>query len=61
MKKGEIGIGDTVQIKGHTTDFKQNVVSMQIDHVPIKKAKKGNEIGLLTKKRVRVGDSVYKV
>jgi len=34
---------------------------MQIDNTPIKTAKKGDEIGLLVKKRTRAGDSVYKV
>ena len=61
VSKGEINMGDTIYIKGHTTNFKQKVGSMQINHVPIKKAKKGDEIGLLVKKRVRGGDTVYKV
>jgi len=53
--------GDTFYIKGHTTDFKQKITSMQIDHVPIEKAKAKDEIGLLVKKRVRQGDKVYKL
>jgi hypothetical protein len=59
--KGPLVIGDTVKIKGHTTDFKQKITSMQIDRVPIDKAKKGDEIGLLVDSRVRSNDSVYKV
>jgi len=54
-------VGETLHIKGHTTDFKQKISSMQIDHVPITKAKKGDDIGLLVKKRVRSGDKVYKI
>jgi len=61
VSAGEISIGDTLEIKGHTTDFKQKIKSMQIDHVPVEKARKGDEIGLLVKKRVRTGDAVYKV
>ncbi len=53
--------GDTVQVKGHTTDFKQTVDSLQVDHVPVTEAKKGQEIGLKVKDRVRIGDTVYKV
>jgi len=53
--------GDTVQIKGHTTDFKQAVDSLQVDHVSVAEAKKGQEIGLKVKSRVRIGDTVYKV
>jgi translation elongation factor EF-1alpha len=61
LSRGEIAVGDALHIKGHTTDFKQKVTSIEIDHVPIKKAKKGNEIGLLVKRRVRGGDIVFKM
>ena len=54
--KKPLANGDTVLIKGSTTDFKQRIESMQIDHVPIQKAKKGDEIGLQVKKRVREHD-----
>lgn len=58
--KAPLAIGNTVKIKGHTTDFTQNVTSMQINHVPITRAKKGQEIGLLVDSRVRQKDIVYK-
>jgi putative protease len=59
--KASLAVGETVKIKGHTTDFVQNVTSLQIDRVPITKAKKGDEIGLLVDSRVRQHDAVYKV
>jgi len=58
--KAALTTGDVVKIKGHTTDFKQTVTSMQIDLVPIGQAKKGQEIGLLVDSRVRQHDIVYK-
>jgi hypothetical protein len=58
--KAPLAPGDTIKIKGHTTDFTQQVASMQIDHVPITSAKKGDEIGLLVDSRARQGDKVYK-
>lgn len=58
--KGPLTIGDTIKLKGHTTDFTQSVTSMQIDLVPINQAKKGEEIGLLVNSRVRQHDMVYK-
>lgn len=58
--KAPLVVGDTVKIKGHTTDFTQNVTSMQIDRVPINQAKKGDEIGLLVNSRARQHDTVYK-
>ncbi len=54
-------IGDTLKIKGHTTDLAQAVTSMQIDRVIITSAKKGDEIGLQVSTRVRQGDKVYKI
>ena len=59
--KAPLAIGDVIKIKGHTTDFTQTVNSMQIDRVPIKQGKKGQEIGLLVNSRVRQHDVVYKV
>jgi putative protease len=59
--KAALAIGESVKIKGHTTDFTQNVTSMQIDRVDITTAKKGQEIGLLVNSRVRQHDMVYKV
>ncbi len=58
--KVPLTIGDVVKIKGHTTDFKQSVTSLQIDRVSINQAKKGQEIGLLVDSRVRQHDMVYK-
>ena len=58
--KASLTTGDLVKIKGHTTDFKQAVTSMQVDHVPVDQAKKGQEIGLLVDSRVRQHDIVYK-
>ena len=56
--KKPLSVGDTVLIKGHTTDFEQKIESMQVDHVPIQKAKKGDEIGLMVSKRVREHDLI---
>ena len=60
IKTGEIRIGDVLLFKGHTTDFKQKVISMQIDHQPVMIAKKGDDFGVQVKSRVRAGDLVFK-
>ncbi|MDD5449237.1 MAG: translation elongation factor-like protein [Candidatus Omnitrophica bacterium] len=57
----ELKVGDMIRLKGHTTDFKQPIDSMQIEHVPVTEAKKGAEIGIKVKDRVRIGDLVYKL
>lgn len=59
--KAVLSVGDTIKIKGHTTDFTQTISSMQIDRVPVNTAKKGQEIGLLVDSRVRQHDVVSRV
>jgi len=56
-----IKVGDTIRIKGATSDFTQTVDSMQIEHKNVKVAKAGDSIGLKVDDRVREGDQVYKV
>jgi len=58
--KTPLAVGDTIKVKGHTTDFIQQITSMQMDHVPVDVAKKGQEIGLLVNSRVRQHDIVCK-
>ena len=58
---GTLKIGETIQIKGHTTDFTQPVESMQQEHESIAEAKKGDSVGMKVEKPVRDGDRVFKV
>ena len=58
---GTLSVGDTIHIKGHTTDFTQEVDSMQIEHQNVEKANPGDSIGIKVKDRVRDNDIVYKV
>ena len=58
--KAPLANGESIKVKGHTTDFVQVVTSMQIDRVPIANAKKGDEIGVQVISRVRQQDKVYK-
>ena len=53
--------GDSIYIKGHTTDFQQVVESMQVDRQPIQAAQAGQTIGLKVKDRCRKQDVVYKL
>ncbi len=53
--------GQEIRIAGgEKTDFKQIVKSMQIDHKPVKLAKKGKSIGLKVKEHIREGYKVFK-
>ena len=53
--------GEKIRIKGHTTDFEQDIGSMQVDHNQIESAEKGQEIGMKVNDKVRELDKVYKV
>jgi translation elongation factor EF-1alpha len=61
LSAGELRIGDTIHIKGHTTDFYQKVESMQVEHNPVDVAKKGEPVGIKVESPVRENDAVYKV
>ena len=54
-------VGDTVYLKGHTTDFQQTVDSLQIDRAPVQEAQAGASVGLQVKERCRKHDVVYKL
>lgn len=51
--------GDKVKVKGHTTDFEQEIAEMQFDHKEIESGKKGQEVGVKVKEQVREGDEVF--
>ncbi|MFH0798599.1 MAG: EF-Tu/IF-2/RF-3 family GTPase [Pseudomonadota bacterium] len=56
---GTLKVGDTVHIKGHTTDFTEKIVSMQIDNKDIQEAKAGDDIGVKMVGKCREHDKVY--
>lgn len=61
LTDGELKVGDRIKIKGHTTDFEDQVQSMQIENKPVEKAGPGEMIGIKVKDRVREKDLVYRV
>ena len=56
---GKLKVGDKVHIKGHTTDFEQEIESMQVERKEIKEAKKGDHVGIMVSEKVRPNDSVF--
>jgi translation elongation factor EF-1alpha len=58
---GQLSVGDTIHIKGHTTDLQQTVDSMQIEHEMVQEVKPGDSVGIKVKDRCRAHDVVYKV
>ncbi len=56
-----VQLGDRVHFLGRSTDFSQQVQSMQIEHESISEAGKGQEIAMKVERRVRSHDKVYKL
>ena len=56
---GKLKIGEKIHIKGHTTDFEQEVDSIQIEKKVVSKAKKGDHIGIKVSEKVRPSDKIF--
>lgn len=61
INKGELKAGDTIHIKGHSTDFTQTVESMEYEHLHVDRASAGQSIGIKVKDHAREHDIVYLV
>jgi len=61
VKAGSLSVGDSIKIKGATTDFEQSVESMEIDRKPVSSAGPGQSVGIKVKDRVRPHDKVFKL
>lgn len=58
---GSLKVGDTIRVKGQTTDFTQKVESMQVDNKPVAEATVGQNVGVKVAGHARSHDAVYKV
>lgn len=58
---GKLAVGDHVRIQGYTTDFEQQVTSMQIMHQDVAEAGAGDEAAIKVQFRARPGDRIYRV
>ena len=61
VTSGEVRVGDTIKITGHTTDITNTLESMEIENQKVEKAVAGDYIGVKVSDRVRPGDEVFKV
>jgi putative protease len=58
--KAPLNVGDTILIKGATTNLEQKVESMEIEHRNVVSAEAGQSVGLKVKGKVRERDIVYR-
>lgn len=61
ITSGTIRVGDVLRFKGHTTNFKEKIASMEIDNQAVDEAKEGDLVGIKVKERVRENDRVFRV
>ena len=54
-------IGDTIHILGHSSDFKQEVTSLQVEHRPIDEAQPGDDVALKVIQAAHPSDKVFKL
>lgn len=59
ITSGELKVGDTIHIKGHSTDFEQAVDSMQVEHQTVQTAGPGTDVGIKVKEKVHEKDTVF--
>ena len=56
-----VRVGDWVHILGHTTDFAQQVESMEIDHEPMRQAGPNQDVALKVAQRARPHDQLFRI
>jgi len=61
LEAGSLAVGDTLHIRGHTTDYYQRVARLERDHQSVQTAHPGEEIGMQVDQRVREHDEVFKL
>jgi hypothetical protein len=61
LTDGELRVGDTIRIKGHTSDFTETVDSIQLEHEAVESAAVGDSIGVKVSEHAREHDEVFKL
>jgi len=61
LDQGTLRVGDTIHVRGHTTDFYQRVDRLERDHAPVSTASVGEEVGVQVGQRVRPHDEVFRL
>ena len=61
LTAGELHVGDTIHVVGHTSNFTQKIDSMQINRAAVQAAKVGDSIGVRVAEHVHEHDKVYLV
>jgi putative protease len=61
LTDGELHVGDQVRIGGRTTELRQSVESLQIEHQAVAEAPRGSEVAMKVEAPVHRKDQVFRV
>ena len=61
IKDDVLNVGDTIKIKGATSEVSMKVDSMQVEHKNVQSAKKGDKVGIKVTGKVRPNEKVFKI
>jgi len=61
LEGATLRVGDTIHIRGFTTDFSQRVESLQVEHQSVPEVGPQDDFGLKVRNHVREHDVVYRV
>ncbi len=57
----ELKVGDVIRVLGATSNFTQEIASMEIDHAPVESASAGLLVAIRVTERARVNDLVFRI
>lgn len=60
-EEDSLAVGETIHIKGSTTDVTAKVDSMQVEHQNVNSVEKSKDVAVKVPDKVRTDDIVYKV
>jgi putative protease len=58
---GALAVGDRIRFHGHTTDFTEQITSMEVNHQKVERANAGDEVAIQVTDRAREHDQVLQV
>ena len=61
VTSGELRLGDVIRVLGATSNYSQEVRSMQMDHVPVESACAGQSVAIEVHDRARPNDRVFRI
>ncbi|MGH7319549.1 MAG: hypothetical protein ACRELA_07980 [Candidatus Rokuibacteriota bacterium] len=61
LTDGELHVGEQVRIAGRTTELRQSVESLQIEHEAVAEAPRGSEVAMKVEAPVHRKDQVFRI